>query len=1390
MRPFQFQMFVVPGGVTAETRPSLDIKMNKKSQSIACRGTVRRIKVLAHVFCAALVLVACADRAAVAQEVQWIWAAEHKPDQIPQTSCFFRKSFRMVNPELGQLQISANDGCEIYFNGKYIGAAQGSERTTRFDLTDHFIVGINVIAIKVDNTKGATAGLAAAVVVKEKDETKWRMLPTDETWRASLQQSPRWIQGDFADAQWNQCQVVRHAAPPTPGVAAKAPTAPPGLPTETPPALENEPVPTAQSELAETELAEPKPAETLASQTATDLPTLRTTDPSPAPAPDLASPAEPSTDIAPTITAERPTETSKPEPEKSTYAISSEFAVSTIVDNSIGSLIAMEFDEWGRLICSREGGGLVRFDFRLPADSPDRIKSITDKVNSCQGILALNGNIYVTGQGPDGLALYRLSDGDNNGSLDQVKSLLKFKGSLGEHGPHGIALGPDGYIYIVVGNASGVAGEVAASSPYASTYEADIVPRVEDPGGHAVGVKAPGGTIARMRLDGSGLEIYAGGIRNAYDLAFDGNGELFIHDSDMETDIGTAWYRQTNVFQVQPGAEIGWRSGWASFNTDQPDCIAPIADTGRGSPTGIVAYNHLAFPRRYHNSLFLGDWSEGRILNVSLSENGGTYKTKTEVFLQSQPLNVTDLAVGPDGALYFCTGGRGTSGGVFRITWLGDVPAEVMSPESRKTQLLTFPQPQSAWARQALAKTKLQMGDEWKTVLEAAVVDQDSDAKYRVRALELLTLYGPSPSKSLIQAAVEDTSPLVRARAALIMGSRSKASSEDDLIELLADVSPLVRRVACDSLARVGSQPALAQIAGCLKSTDRSEAFAARRLLEKLPVESWRDEALRSEEIRIVIQSSLALMISHPNTENAYKVLARTAELLSGFISDEDFTDLLRVVQLALTQGHVDPAQIPAFVKQLSSEFPTKNARVNTEMAKILAYLNATDTEHRYATYFADSADSVQDKLHVAMMLQTIGDRLDSVNRHAILLCIEQAFAAQGAGSGYYAYLSAAAENLARLITNDDLEIVLEKGEQWPHALVAAFYLLPEKLPPEIVERLIQIDQAPATRTDAATRKMHAGILALLAGADGEAAVSYLRKAWQTDETHRNDIALALAQRPDGDNWAYLVSSLSSLDKETAGDVIVKLISVNRRPRDGKYYRELIQLGLRLKDSGTATIALLEHWTQQKLTDESANWQTAIQVWQKWYEKEFPGEAPISKPDEPNVSGKWTSAELISALSALDNPADVSRGQRLFSTAQCAKCHRYGMIGESMGPELTSLAGRFTRADMIDATINPSKIVSDQYRGKKISLTNGQTLNGLVTIGPNDSWIVLKTDGERVKIPAEEVDDISELQTSTMPEGLLDKLSAREVGDLVHFLESQSYGPAAQTAAANSVETR
>ncbi len=68
-----------------------------------------------------------------------------------------------------------------------------------------------------------------------------------------------------------------------------------------------------------------------------------------------------------------------------------------------------------------------------------------------------------------------------------------------------------------------------------------------------------------------------------------------------------------------------------------------IGETGRGSPTGGVVYDHYMFPTRYHGAMFLADWSEGRILAVKTKRRGASYTVSSEVFLAGQPLPRTTV---------------------------------------------------------------------------------------------------------------------------------------------------------------------------------------------------------------------------------------------------------------------------------------------------------------------------------------------------------------------------------------------------------------------------------------------------------------------------------------------------------------------------------------------------------------------------------------------------------------------------------------------------------------------------------------------------------------------------------------------------------------------------
>ena len=136
--------------------------------------------------------------------------------------------------------------------------------------------------------------------------------------------------------------------------------------------------------------------------------------------------------------------------------------------------------------------------------------------------------------------------------------LREWHGGAGEHGAHGIVLGPDKMLYTVCGNFTDLPTDLAASSPHRNYADDLVLKRAEDGNGFGAGKQPPGGFVARMDLDGKNPELFSAGQRNTYDIAFNADGELFGFDSDMEWDWGTPWYRPIRVFHSVRGGDQGF----------------------------------------------------------------------------------------------------------------------------------------------------------------------------------------------------------------------------------------------------------------------------------------------------------------------------------------------------------------------------------------------------------------------------------------------------------------------------------------------------------------------------------------------------------------------------------------------------------------------------------------------------------------------------------------------------------------------------------------------------------------------------------------------------------------------------------------------------------------
>ena len=347
-----------------------------------------------------------------------------------------------------------------------------------------------------------------------------------------------------------------------------------------------------------------------------------------------------------------------------------------------GSWSAMCLDEQGRVIVSPQYGPLRRIEIPETAGEPAKVETLHPTLGRAHGLLVVDGSLYanVADRASGDGGLWRLRDEDGDDRYETVDRLATYNGGS-EHGPHGLALGPDGMLWMINGNMTALPSSLSEASPHRDWAEDIVVERSWDPRGHAVNLMSPGGVLLRTDLDGRSFEIMAGGMRNPYDIAFNADGEVFTYDADMEWDIGTPWYRTPRLLHLVSGAEYGWRSGSAKWPVDSAESRPAVAELDAGSPTGVASAHESAFPEPWRSRMYLADWAYGRVLAVDLVPDGASYVSETHDFLLGRPFNVTDLAFAPGGDLYVTIGGRGSQAGLYRVRWVGtDAPDDSRKP--------------------------------------------------------------------------------------------------------------------------------------------------------------------------------------------------------------------------------------------------------------------------------------------------------------------------------------------------------------------------------------------------------------------------------------------------------------------------------------------------------------------------------------------------------------------------------------------------------------------------------------------------------------------------------------------------------------------------------------
>ncbi len=1058
-------------------------------------------------------------------------------------------------------------------------------------------------------------------------------------------------------------------------------------------------------------------------------------------------------------------------------------------DDLAHDIYSMTIDSKGRVVVA--GAGYVKILVDNNGDGKaDEAKLFSElPKNGAQGLYFHGRSLVCIGDG----GLLRLKDSDGDDKADGPPDVfLKLK-TGGEHDVHSIQQGPDGWWYVIAGNNAGINGKYATlpTSPLTT-------PRA--------------GVLFRLKPDLTGGELLADGLRNAYDFAFNPQGDLFTYDSDEEREISLPWYRPTRVYHALAAADHGWVSKSWMRRDGYFDMPPAMASFGRGSPTGVACYRHTQFPEKYRGALFVLDWTYGRVHALPLKLANDTWSAEPELFMNGTGQNgfaPTDVEIGPDGSLYVCVGGRGTRGAVYRIRYTGEQSpaAEVKSPKSptheeKLVGVLAAHQPLSSWSRADWKPIATELGP---LPFRKAVVDKALSSANRVRAIEILVeLFQGIDSATLNTLAASD-SPEVRARAIWAYG-RSTIEPHDATVvqRYLDDTSPLVGRCTLEMCLSLNAKEfdwskivsGLSHRLGGLDRFNRTLAAAVvARMEEKdLPAVSAESKKIGA---RAVVSYAIGWLVR--STDNARRVRGVIPPLAISVLKKKENSvelklDAVRLLQLSLGDmgpgserppvfdGYASNLNLDEFERdldplrvQLSELFPTGEARLDDELVRLLAMIT---------TFNGKVMDAICDRL------TDVSDPVDDIHHLVALARCPMTHTVKQRDKIVTSLVELEEKITARKLPQDASWADRVK-EMWLKLALSDRFLAPSivghpkfgrpghtiflnQMPPELL---------PVARS--AFAKMIANdsdypwnndVVFVLGDSIDPAHRTLIREQFERFSI-RGSIVVVLSRNPELADRDKFVTGLEWSQTEVQTACLTALDKLG--PSDNP--REQIAVVKALRRVGTdegefvareQVVELLERNNKQKfpfVTGKAGHrpQPETVEKWTKWVEIRFKEEAASEFG-----SNNQELSQLKSILDETDwSSGDVTRGAELFTRRACLQCHN----GRSaLGPDLAGVASRFSREDVFTAIVAPSRDVSTRYQTTLVTTKDGKSYSGLVVYESVDGFLLRNGTGQTFRIETSQVDEKRKSPLSLMPAGLLKGFTPQDYADMYAYLRSIS----------------
>jgi quinoprotein glucose dehydrogenase len=970
-----------------------------------------------------------------------------------------------------------------------------------------------------------------------------------------------------------------------------------------------------------------------------------------------------------------------------------------------------KYDDRVRLLADTDGDG--RAD--KSTVFADRFNGITE--GTLAGVLTRGDDVFLTCI-PH---LWRLRDADGDGLADERTSLsygygvrFAFRG----HDMHGLVIGPDGRLYFSVG---------------------DRGLNVQQGDRHFVYPEA--GAVMRCELDGSNLEMFARGLRNPQELAFDDFGNLFTGDNNSDSGDRARWVH------VVEGGDSGWRMAyqylpdrgpfnreklWHPYHPGQPAYIVPPITNFADGPSGLAFYPGTGLPEHFKDRFLLVDFRGGPansgIRSFRNKPKGATFElVDAEETIWS--VLATDVDFGPDGAIWLTDWVDGWNGeGKGRIHKFAATDAAITA-QAKETQALLaagfVQRPVDELVRLlAHADRRVRLEAQFALVETKATTPLARAARegttqlariHAIWGLGQLARRGVDHAHCLQQVLSnlsDDADAEVRAQAARTLGDVRHATATEELRRRLADDSPRVRMFAAIALGNL------------------QDPGAIEPLLALLAQNANEDPVLRHAAIMGLAgagRASNEALLAHANHASPAARLGLVVALrrlgsseVAGFLSD---SDPLIVVEAARAI-HDEP--IAAALPQLAA----LAARKTDDDALLRRVLNAnyrlgTPETAAALARFAGRSDAPE-----AMRLEALKllsewanpsgrDRVLGMWRPLAERPAQDAAAAMRgnlaaifSGSGKVRVQAAlVATKLGISEVAPVLRGVLADKSQPPRSRADALVALDslrEKDTREIATTALN-DDAPDVR--AAARN----VLVRLDPAEGTALL--VAAAGTGDLVERQ---AALARLGELKNKAAAEALVAALDRALAGD---------------------LPAGVRLD-----VLAACQQRSEEAIKERLARY-----------------EAARSKDDPLAVWRECTEG------------GDAQRGRQIFferTQLSCVRCHKIGGTGGEVGPDLSKLAADKPREYLLEAIVQPSKTIAKNYESVIVRDLDGVTHTGVLRQETETQLQIMTAEGKLVALDKENI-EARKPGKSAMPEELTKHLTLFEVRDLVEFLASQ-----------------